>query len=695
LAGLALSFTMAHAAPVTVNNHDFETGTSYPTVQDWASDNNSGINSATPFGNALWINGTGVVSQTTTEAIVEGVTYTLTVDIGQQSNWAGGGAVIRLYGSDDGPGVPLAEFDSGSLPASGDSLLNQTASFVATAGQDTGQTVGIALIGGGGVQVRLDNVRLDAGAGDSIAPALNTKVPDNGASHVEVGSNLVATFSEDVAKGTGNIVIKRYDDDTDVETIDVTTGNVTISGADVTINPVSDLPDDTQVYVEIAGGAIEDLAGNDFAGISGNADWSFTTDATAPSLTTLSPGNGDTGVSSATNLVITFNEDVQEGSGNLVIKESGGTPFETIPFGVSDARISISGAAVTIDPTGVLALSTGYYVEIDSGAIKDLANNDYTGFTGNATWAFTTGDGLGPITLQNPSFEDGTWGTSTATHDAANPVGWSSNAGANFQPRGSISTLTPTDGFSQAWMNGGKYAYQDSGEVIVEGRTYTLQVDIGNSPPFDNIETMTIRLYGSDAGVGTALAEITPSVGAPGTWTLDQTVSFVATAGQATGQTLGVYLGVTSGTQAEWDNVRLEASVGGGSNDFTDWIADFPGVGGETGFDDDPDKDGNGNGLENYFGTDPSAFSEGVVSGDLTGSVFAFTHPLNDTPADDVTAVYEWSTTLGGFNADGATDGGTTVTFAQGAPVDGIVTVTATITGTLPDKLFVRVSATN
>ena len=69
---------------------------------------------------------------------------------------------------------------------------------------------------------------------------------------------------------------------------------------------------------------------------------------------------------------------------------------------------------------------------------------------------------------------------------------------------------------------------------------------------------------GSDAGFGTPLAEITPNGPATTQWLTDQTVSFVATAGQATGQTIGVYLGVNSGTQVEWDNVRLEASIGGG-----------------------------------------------------------------------------------------------------------------------------------
>ena len=154
----------ANAATVTINNHDFSTGTRYPVVQGWDSDNNSGINNAQPFGPALWVNGTGVVSQTTGATIDEGTIYTMTVDIGQQNLWPGGGGIIRLYGSDSGPSVALAEFDSGSLPASGDSLLDQTISFTATAGQDTGQFVGVALIGGGGTQVRFDNVRLDATA---------------------------------------------------------------------------------------------------------------------------------------------------------------------------------------------------------------------------------------------------------------------------------------------------------------------------------------------------------------------------------------------------------------------------------------------------------------------------------------------------------------------------------------------------
>ena len=80
---------------------------------------------------------------------------------------------------------------------------------------------------------------------------------------------------------------------------------------------------------------------------------------------------------------------------------------------------------------------------------------------------------------------------------------------------------------------------------------------------------------------------------------------------------------------------------------------------------------------------------------DTGANTFTFTHPLNATPADDLTATYRWSTDLQTFYNDGDPNGAgtTTVTFVQGTPSGGMVTVTATITGTeIPDKLFVTVA---
>jgi hypothetical protein len=132
-------------------------------------------------------------------------------------------------------------------------------------------------------------------------------------------------------------------------------------------------------------------------------------------------------------------------------------------------------------------------------------------------------------------------------------------------------------------------------------------------------------------------------------------------------------------------------------NTFANWIAGYS-VGGQTGIGDDPDGDGNDNGVENFFGTAPDEFSQGLVSGaaDTGAGTFTFTHPQTGTIADDLTATYRWSVDLENFFADGVADGGVQVDFVAtpDTPSVGTTTVVATVTGPVPAKLFVNVEVT-
>jgi hypothetical protein len=114
-------------------------------------------------------------------------------------------------------------------------------------------------------------------------------------------------------------------------------------------------------------------------------------DTTPPAIAALSPAHNATGVVSTADLAITFDETVQVGSGNIVIKESGGSTFETID--VTSTNVTFSGTVVTINPVSDLGYGTNYYVEIASGAITDngTAPNAFIGTANNATWSFTTG----------------------------------------------------------------------------------------------------------------------------------------------------------------------------------------------------------------------------------------------------------------------------------------------------------------
>jgi hypothetical protein len=75
-------------------------------------------------------------------------------------------------------------------------------------------------------------------------------------------------------------------------------------------------------------------------------------------------------------------------------------------------------------------------------------------------------------------------------------------------------------------------------------------------------------------------------------------------------------------------------------------------------------------------------------AGDTT---FEFSHPISDNPADDLTATYLWSKDLASFHDDGESDGVCTVSFSVGTRADGKVSVSATITGEQPDRLFITV----
>ena len=136
----------------------------------------------------------------------------------------------------------------------------------------------------------------------------------------------------------------------------------------------------------------------------------------------------------------------------------------------------------------------------------------------------------------------------------------------------------------------------------------------------------------------------------------------------------------------------LTIGVVSAGNTFANWIDGYD-VGGLTAFGDDADFDGLDNGLENFLGTAPNVGNAGLKAGALSGQTFTFTHPQNATPASDVSApVYTWSTNLVNWNADNSSSGGITVDLnaTPNTPVAGTTTVTATVTGTVPAKLFVR-----
>jgi len=123
----------------------------------------------------------------------------------------------------------------------------------------------------------VDDFTLETTSGGDIAAPLATSFnPINKALFVDINPTLKVTFTEPIVKGTGAIDIRKKSDGSLFTSLDITNAAVLVSSNTLTFN-ITGLSLSTPYYVEISGTAIRDLAGNPFAGISGDATWSFTT----------------------------------------------------------------------------------------------------------------------------------------------------------------------------------------------------------------------------------------------------------------------------------------------------------------------------------------------------------------------------------------------------------------------------------
>lgn len=234
---------------------------------------------------------------------------------------------------------------------------------------------------------------------DVTPPTISSTSPADNVAGVSITTNLSINFSENVSWGTGSFTL--YDGSNNViQTVSSGNPNVTISGSNVFYNPPTNLVINTPYYIQIDATAFKDAANNFFAGISDNTTWNFNTnDVTPPALIAAPfvPADNSVGVALTTPLSLTFNEAIQAGTGEIQLYSGAGTLVESYDV-LTSPLISFSGAVVTINPTDLVP-NTSYYVNVQSGAVKDMFNNSYAGFSNNTTWNFNTNDVVAPLAV--------------------------------------------------------------------------------------------------------------------------------------------------------------------------------------------------------------------------------------------------------------------------------------------------------
>ena len=180
---------------------------------------------------------------------------------------------------------------------------------------------------------------------------------------------------------------------------DATTANTAtqVTALDVTLPAAAD--NQPQVEVRII---TTNAVGNDeWIGIDdievSSVAFTGGADTTAPSLLSSSPADNAVGVAASAEIVLTFDEPVALGSGDITVTDGAGD-VRIISVGTSDpdGAVSVSGTQVTIDLATGLANSKAYDVVVAAGAIADKAGNAFAG-TAQDALDFTTA-ALAPAT---------------------------------------------------------------------------------------------------------------------------------------------------------------------------------------------------------------------------------------------------------------------------------------------------------
>jgi len=328
---------------------------------------------AMPVGLAL---AAGSNSGSTADALTNVATPTITGSVAEA-------ATIVLYDGVTAVGTATAT-GAGAWTITSASLSATTHSLTAVAIDAAGNTSQASTV---------LEVSIDTTTGAPSGLALTTA--SNSGSTADTLTNVTTpTITGSVAEAASVVL---YDGATAVST-------TTASGAGAWTVTSASLADAAHTLFAVA----IDAAGNTSQASGGLV---VTIDTAVPALLARSPADDATAVATGTSLVLTFDEDVQAGSGTLTLRTGGGAVVES--FAPDSARIAYDSRVVTITPTGVLSDGTAYYLEVASGAFVDAAGNGFAGLSGDQAYNFVTAAPPPPPQNDTPSTTTQTPATTT------------------------------------------------------------------------------------------------------------------------------------------------------------------------------------------------------------------------------------------------------------------------------------------
>ncbi len=204
--------------------------------------------------------------------------------------------------------------------------------------------------------------------GDMTGPVLVGLGPADNSIDVPVDANFVVSFDEPVQVNPGPVAINifRLDNNTIFTSAFTNSGDVTVDGNSVTINPPVDLEPGVEYGINVPPSAIEDLSGNDIGEIlqEDSVIYDGSYDSNHSQVVSLFPSDGATDVPLDTPIIVTIRPGYRTGPEvsflstdtnffSFVLDPNLGTAViqdNTVTFTPGDA-------ALDLDPNSLTAIS--------------------------------------------------------------------------------------------------------------------------------------------------------------------------------------------------------------------------------------------------------------------------------------------------------------------------------------------------
>ncbi len=281
-----------------------------------------------------------------------------------------------------------------------------------------------------------DTIDLRSYFGDNTAPTATLLDDKPGVTNANVAYTLA--FDETVSGLTAS----------DFTVINGTVTSIVGSGANyqVVVAPSANTEGNLLLTLKVA--SVTDAAGNfNMASVVAGAQ---PIDTRAPTLVTSSPAASSSGFAVSNNLVFTFSEALQKGSGNVLLRDGAGTLLASYAVATS-ANVTVAGSTLTLNPSLDLAGSGSFSVELGAGAVLDGLGNA----SALASTSFRTAASLtGPVVLGGAGADTLSLSAGQMNVDGGAGI----DTVAISQPRAGFTISTQLGGFKLTGQTGSAYA---------------------------------------------------------------------------------------------------------------------------------------------------------------------------------------------------------------------------------------------